>query len=164
VITGFAGVLIAVNPQGVSELSAYLLVLCALFVYALLLLSGKRLAEQDSIISLVFSFNLMLGIISTLLLPLVWIPISGSIVGLLVLLSLLAICGHYALTTVVSRAEISAVAPFEYTSLIWATLLGYLVWLEVPSMQVWFGAAIIISSGLYVLYRESLHRGVNWPG
>ena len=164
VVAGFVGVLIAVKPQGDGELSAYLLVLCASFVYALLLLSGKRLAEQDSVISLVFSFNLMLGIISTLLLPLVWIPISWPIVGLLVLLSLLAVCGHYALITAVSRAEISAVAPFEYTSLIWATLLGYLVWLEVPSLQVWFGAAIIISSGLYVLYRESLHRGVKWPG
>ena len=160
VIIGFTGVLIAVKPQGEGELFAYLLVLCASFVYALLLLSGKRLAEQDSVISLVFSFNLMLGVISTLLLPLVWTPLSWSMVGFLMLLSLLAICGHYALTTAVSRAQISAIAPFEYTSLIWATLLGYLVWLDVPSLQVWIGATIIIVSGLYVIYRESLHRGV----
>ena len=153
------GVLIAVNPEGDGEIFAYLLVFTASFVYALLLLSGKRLAEQDSVISLVFSFNLMLGITGTLLLPLVWIPVSWPIVGILFLLSVLAIGGHYGLTTAVSRAQISAIAPFEYTSLVWATLLGYLVWLDVPSSQVWIGATIIVSCGLYVIYRESLNRG-----
>ena len=161
VVIGFVGVLIAVNPEGDGEIFAYLLVFTASFVYALLLLSGKRLAEQDSVISLVFSFNLMLGITGTLLLPLVWIPVSWPIVGILFLLSVLAIGGHYGLTTAVSRAQISAIAPFEYTSLVWATLLGYLVWLDVPSSQVWIGASIIVSCGLYVIYRESLNRGTN---
>jgi len=161
VVTGFAGVLVAVNPQGDGEPFAYLLVLFSAFVYAILLLSGKRLAEQDSIISLVFSFNLMLGVISTLLLPLIWIPVSWSIVGIILLLSLFAIGGHYAATTAFSKAQVSAVAPFEYTALIWAALLGYLVWLDMPSLQVWIGAMIIVVSGLYVIYRESLPLSIN---
>ena len=121
VITGFAGVLIAVNPSGDGELSAYLLVLCSAFVYSLLLLTGKRLTEQDSIISLVFSFNLMIGVVSTALLPLVWIPVSWTIVSILLLLAFFALCGLYLLTTAFSKAQISAVAPFEYTSLVWAS-------------------------------------------
>ena len=160
VITGFAGVLIAVNPTGDGELSAYLLVLCSAFVYSLLLLTGKRLTEQDSIISLVFSFNLMIGVVSTALLPLVWIPVSWTIVSILLLLAFFALCGHYLLTTAFSKAQISAVAPFEYTSLVWATLVGYLFWLDIPSLQVWFGAAIIIASGLYVIHRESMYLRV----
>ncbi len=161
VITGFAGVLIAVNPTGDGELSAYLLVLCSAFVYSLLLLTGKRLTEQDSIISLVFSFNLMIGVVSTALLPLVWIPVSWTIVSILLLLAFFALCGHYLLTTAFSIAQISAVAPFEYTSLVWATLVGYLFWLDIPSLQVWIGAAIIIASGLYVIHRESMYLRVN---
>ena len=160
VITGFAGVLIAVNPQGDGELSAYLLVLCSAFVYAMLLLTGKRLAEKDSVISLVFSFNLMLGVVSTLLLPLVWIPVTWTIVGILLLLALLALCEHYLLTAAFSKAQISAIAPFEYTSVVWATLIGYLIWLDIPSLQVWLGASIIIASGLYVIHRESMHLRV----
>ena len=157
VITGFCGVLIAVNPEGSGELSAYLLVLCAAFVYALLLLSGKRLSEQDSVISLVFSFNLMIGVVGTLLLPLVWVSMSWPVVGVLFLLAFLAICGHYLLTTAFSIAEVSAIAPFEYTSLVWATLVGYLFWFDIPSLRVWLGASVIIASGLYVIHRESLH-------
>jgi len=64
------------------------------------------------------------------------------------------------LTTAFSKAQISAVAPFEYTSLVWATLVGYLFWLDIPSLQVWIGAAIIIASGLYVIHRESMYLRV----
>lgn len=157
VITGFCGVLIAINPEGSGELSAYLLVLCSTFIYALLLLSGKRLSEQDSVISLVFSFNLMIGLVAIPLLPLVWVSMSWTVVGVLVLLALFAICGHFLLTSAFSKAQISAIAPFEYTSLVWATLVGYVFWLDIPSLQVWLGAAVIVLSGLYVMYRESMY-------
>jgi drug/metabolite transporter (DMT)-like permease len=156
VVIGFCGVLVAVNPDGSGELSAYLLVLCAAFIYALLLLSGKQLSQQDSVISLVFSFNLMIGLVGTLLLPLVWVSVSWPVVGMFILLAFLAICGHYLLTTAFSKAQVSAIAPFEYTSLVWATLVGYLFWLDIPSLQVWIGGSIIIASGLYVIHRESM--------
>lgn len=48
--------------------------------------------------------------------------------------------------------------PFEYTSLLWATIIGYLVWRDIPSTEVWIGAVIIIACGLYVIHRESLHH------
>jgi len=157
VITGFAGVIIAVNPEGNGELSAYLLVLCSAFVYAALLLTGKRLTEQDSIVSLVFSFNLMIGLSTSLVLPMVWVPVSGDTVAVLFLLSFLALSGHFALTTAFSRAEVSAIAPFEYSSLVWAMVIGYVIWQDIPSMRVLLGAGIIIASGLYVIHRESMH-------
>ena len=157
VVTGFAGVLIAVNPQGDGKLSAYLLVLCSAFVYASLLLSGKRLSERDSVTSLVFSFNLAIGILATLLLPLVWVPVSWNIAAVLVLLALFAVGGHFSLTIAFSKAQVSAIAPFEYSSLVWAILVGYLIWLDIPSMRVLLGAGIIIASGLYVIHRESMH-------
>lgn len=158
VVTGFGGVLIAMNPQGGGDLSAYLMVLCATFIYTMLFLSGKHLSLRDSVISLVFSLNLMMGVVATVLLPLVWIPVSSSLVAVLLLMALLAMSGHYALTTAFSKAQVSAIAPFEYSSLIWAALLGYLLWSDIPSSRLWIGAGIIIVSGLYLVHRESLRR------
>jgi putative Mn2+ efflux pump MntP len=61
-------------------------------------------------------------------------------------------------TAAFARADVSVLVPFEYTSLLWATIIGYLVWRDIPSTEVWIGAAIIIACGLYVIHRESLHH------
>lgn len=99
----------------------------------------------------------MIGLVGTLLLRLVWVSMTWPVVGILVLLALLALCGHYLLTTAFSKAQVSAIAPFEYTSLVWATLVDYVFWLDIPSLQVWLGAALIVVSGLFVMHRESMY-------
>ena len=158
VVIGFGGVVIAMNPEGEGHISAYLLVLCAAFAYAGIQVSGKQLMKQDSIISLVFSFNLMIGLASTAMLPWVWVSVSWTVIGVIVLMAMLAVSGHIALTAAFGKAEVSAIAPFEYTSLIWVVLLGYILFQDIPSTQVWLGAAVVISCGLYMIYRESLHK------
>jgi len=161
VVIGFGGVVIAMNPEGEGQIWAYLLVLCAAFGYAGIQISGKQLMKQDSIISLVFSFNLMIGIVSTVMLPWFWVSVSWAVLGVILLMALLALSGHIALTAAFGKAQVSAIAPFEYTSLIWVVLLGYLLFQDIPSEQVWLGAAVVISCGLYMIYRESLHRRAN---
>jgi drug/metabolite transporter (DMT)-like permease len=156
VVIGFCGVVIAINPEGDSDYWAYLLVLCAALAYAGIQISGKKLMKQDSVISLVFSFNLMIGLASSAILPWVWVPVSWLVIGVVLLMALLALCGHIALTTAFGKAQVSAIAPFEYSSLIWVVLLGYLLFQDIPSEQVWIGASVVISCGLYMIYRESL--------
>ena len=56
------------------------------------------------------------------------------------------------------RAEASLLAPYNYTKLIWVSVLGYLIFDDVPSLDMWIGAIIIVSAGFYVLYRE---RNIN---
>ena len=51
-------------------------------------------------------------------------------------------------------APASVVAPFSYSSLIWATLLGFLVWQELPDAMTWVGASLIVGAGLYIFFRE----------
>ena len=53
------------------------------------------------------------------------------------------------------RGEAALVAPFKYSSLLWATLFGYLFWTELPDRITLFGAAIVVMSGLYIIYRET---------
>ena len=62
--------------------------------------------------------------------------------------------GLVLLTQAYRVAEASVVAPFEYTGLIWSVLLGFLVWNEWPDAVSWFGIAIIIAAGLFILHRE----------
>ena len=161
VVVGFGGVLIAMNPRGGGDLQAYLLVLAATAIYAMIFVSGKHLSRNDSVISLVFSLQFGMGFMATLALPWVWVPISLLELGQLAVLSVIALFAHYLFAAAFARAEVSALAPFEYTALLWSTGIGYLVWQDIPTSEVWIGAAIIMACGLYVVHRESLrHQGV----
>ncbi len=159
VIVGFGGVIIAMNPRGGGDFEAYLLVLAATVIYAMVFVSGKVLSRTDSVMALVFSLHFGMGIMATLALPWVWVSMSWLEFAQMGLFALIALVAHYLFTAAFARAEVSVLAPFEYTSLLWATIIGYLVWQDIPSTEVWIGAAIIIACGLYVIHRESiLHR------
>ena len=161
VVIGFCGVVIATNPGG-GDIGAYLLVLVSTAVYSMLFLTGKILSREDSVISLVFSFNLGVGVVATAALPWIWQPIPVDALLKILLLSVIAFAGHFAFYAAFARAEVSALAPFEYFALVWATLIGYLVWRDIPTTEVWIGAAIITACGLYVMHRESLRQPSAW--
>ena len=158
VILGFIGVVVAVNPRGGGALGAYGLVLVATVIYSMIFITGKQLSQRDSVISLVFYLHLGMGLVASAALPWVWVPLDATTLGQLFLMALIALVAHYVFTLAFARADVSALAPFEYTALVWATLIGYLVWRDIPSLEVWLGAAIIIGCGLYVIHRESLRR------
>jgi drug/metabolite transporter (DMT)-like permease len=158
VVIGFGGVVIAMNPQGGGDYTSYLMVLSATVIYSMIFISGKLLSSRDSVISLVFSLHLGMGFVATLFLPWVWVPISLMVMGELLLMAVIALVAHYAFAAAFARADVSALAPFEYTALVWATAIGYVIWLDIPSTEVWTGAVIIIGCGLYVIHRESLRH------
>jgi drug/metabolite transporter (DMT)-like permease len=156
---GFIGVVIAMNPQGGGPLSYYLLVLCAATIYALIFITGKQLSKRDSVISMVFSLHLGMGLVATIALPWIWVPVNLEVFGELLLMAVIALVAHYVFAAAFARADVSALAPFEYTALVWATIIGYIIWLDIPATRIWIGAVIIIGCGLYVIHRESLrHR------
>ncbi len=160
VAIGFVGVVIAMNPQGGGPLESYLLVLCAATIYSLIFITGRQLSRRDSVISLVFSLHLGMGLVTTALLPWVWVPVDALALGQLLLMAAIGLVAHYVFAAAFARAEVSALAPFEYCALLWAVLIGYAVWRDLPPAEVWVGAAIIIACGLYVIHRESLqHKG-----
>ena len=158
VAIGFGGVVIAMNPRGGGPLAAYLLVLCAATIYSLIFITGRQLSRRDSVISLVFSLHLGMGLVATALLPWVWVPLDFAALAQLFVMALIALVAHYVFAAAFARAEVSALAPFEYTALLWAVIIGYAVWGDIPSFEVWLGAAVIVGCGLYVIRRESLQR------
>lgn len=159
VVIGFIGVIVAIDPQGGGDVTSYLLVMCSTAVYAFIFISGRQLTRQDSITTLVFSLHLGMGLSAAMILPWVWVPLDAETLLGLLLVAAIALLAHYVFATAFALAEVSLLAPLEYTALIWATIIGYIVWSDFPSAEVWVGAAIIIGCGLYVIHRESLLRG-----
>jgi drug/metabolite transporter (DMT)-like permease len=158
VVVGFIGVVIAMNPTGSGSVTAGLMVLFAALVYSLLFIWGKKLSHDDSVISLVFSTNLGMGIAATALLPWAWVPITWELFGKFLLMAVVALIAHYSFAAAFARAEVSVLAPFEYSMLLWTVALGFLIWGEIPTSEMWTGATLIIAAGIYVAHRESLRR------
>ena len=81
--------------------------------------------------------------------------------GDLLLLSAIGLCGGTATVAMASAyrvAPAAVLAPFEYTSMIWAVLFGLSIWGDVPDAWVIAGSAVVIASGLYILHRETMRR------
>ena len=90
-----------------------------------------------------------------------WTPPSAHAVGMLALSAVLVLIGYQCVIMALRSGDISAIAPFRYTALLWALLLGYLVFGDVPDTMMVLGASIIVASGLYAFYREQIrHREV----
>ena len=155
VVSGFAGVLMILRP-GTGTLSpAALSVLFAALCYACLAISARKLADTES------TFGLSVYVISGPMIISGLLSIDGDwkapdAVGWTLFLAAGA-CSVIAWIGLVGgyrRAPPAVLAPFEYTALIAGAVAGYLIWDEVPDRWVVAGALIIISSGLYIVYRE----------
>lgn len=155
VIVGFVGVVVAMRPSGdVIDVGA-LYALGASVSYALFMLVTRKLGSSESALKQVLYFHLGLCLLATASLPFVYRPYTGDEVALVAVIGVLVVGGHLCLTRGFSVAPVGVVAPFEYSAMIWAAALGYLVWGDVPGPFVVVGAALIVLSGLYLTYREA---------
>ncbi|MEY2449085.1 MAG: hypothetical protein QOH79_2561 [Acidimicrobiaceae bacterium] len=164
VAVGFVGVVIIVKPGGDVKPAA-LLAVGASVLYALGMLTTRRLGRTESVLSLLFwmiAGQFALGLVA---LPFVWQPVELRHWPLIVGLAVLNLLGQLGLVRAFANAPPSVVAPFEYTALLWAAALGFIVFGDVPSARLWVGAAIIIGAGLYVMFRgQQVNDPVPLPG
>lgn len=160
---GVAGVMIIVRPgfEGFSVFS--LLVLVSVMFSATRDLVTRLIPEEISsmLVSCVTAIMVTLagGLIAA---AEDWQPLSGADYGLLMLAALLIIIGYQFVIMAMRQGDISMVAPFRYTALLWAMVLGYMLFDEIPDAGMITGAAAIVLSGLYTLYRE-YRRGKGRP-
>ena len=87
-----------------------------------------------------------------------WTIPSAADFGLIALCGLITGCGHYCMIETFRLAEAGLVAPFRYSSILWAGGLGYIFWGDLPDRWVVAGTVILIASGLYILHREIVRR------
>jgi drug/metabolite transporter (DMT)-like permease len=101
---------------------------------------------------------LLATVLSGLTLPFFWVTPTPLALAVMIAMGLLGGIGQLLVVQAFHHAPASAVAPWNYSAMIWAALLGWLVWSEVPDEPLLVGAAIVIGSGLYLLYRETRLR------
>lgn len=156
IAVGFAGVLIVVKP-GTDGFNVYALwALASVFFCMVRDLATKRLPENIPTLLVSTATAALVTLCGLVLVqPLGgWKPATPQLVGLLAGAAVLLLVGYQFVIQAMRIAEISYVAPFRYTALLWSIVLGFLVFGDVPDATMATGAAIIIGSGLYMLHRE----------
>jgi drug/metabolite transporter (DMT)-like permease len=163
IIVGFFGVLVVARPGMGGMHPAALLSLGGSVCYAFYVISTRLLARTDSSDTTQFYTSLVGAAAMTLIVPFVWkTPDSMFIAGLMLLIGALGGGGHYILIRAHRLAPASTLAPFIYTQMLWTTTLGFLVFGDLPHRWTIVGGLIVISSGLYLLHRETV-RGKPEP-
>jgi len=154
VIGGFAGVLIIMRPGGSTFQWALLLPLLAAMVNALRDVITRRLARTETSIAILFWSNIILMTGGFMTLPMGWAPVSTPDAFWFVAAGIFNGTAHFCIIDALRTGEASALAPIRYTALLWAALLGFLVWGEVPELWLLAGAAVIVGSSLYMIRAE----------
>jgi drug/metabolite transporter (DMT)-like permease len=156
IAAGFIGVLIIVRPgvEGFNQFSLFALI-------SVIFCAVRDLATRRIPASIPSLFITLLTAVTVtiagagILVPLGgWTPPSGRALALLAFAAALLLVGYQCIIMALRTGDISAVAPFRYSALLWAMLFGYLVFGDRPDAMTVTGAAIIVLSGLYAFYRE----------
>lgn len=155
IAVGLIGVLVVLRPTGEGMLTAAgLAVLVAAVCYAGAAITVRILAQRDSTQAMVFWLMLILSAAGGALAWREWTPIRAQDVWVIAGIGVTGTLAQVLLTEAFRRGEASMIAPLEYTALIWGVLLDLGLWHVLPDGMTWFGAGIIIVSGVYLLRRE----------
>ena len=155
VVAGFGGVLVIAWPTGAGfALGGALLTLLSATLWAIGQVLNRRVRADDSMTTLFYT-----GVVGTVLLslvvPLVWTPPDAVGWALMVVAGLLGGVAHFLFASAFRAAAVAALAPFNYTQMLWAGAGGWLVFGELPTARLLAGAAVIVAAGLYMLWHEN---------
>jgi len=159
IAVGFLGVLVVTRPGFASFHPAALFSLSSAGFYALYSIMTRILARTDSNATTLFYSNLVGAVALIPALPFIWTkPTNALVIGLMIGTGAAGGFGHYLLIAAHRLAPAAVLSPFIYTEIVWVSLLGFLVFRDLPSRWTLAGAAIVIGSGLYLFYRERAVR------
>jgi drug/metabolite transporter (DMT)-like permease len=161
VAVGFAGVLVMLRPDGQDFDAATLLALLTALVFALAIIAVRNL-RTESAATTVFYYTLAGALLSGALLPFEWRTPTGRELLLLLGIGITSGIGQLWMTASYRLAPPAIVAPFDYSSMIWALGLGFALFGTFPDPPMLLGAAIVVASGIYIIYRETV-RGIRRP-
>ncbi len=154
VACAFVGVLLVARPgYGVLGWDA-LLPLATAFLLAVYMVMTRIIRTKDKPESTTFYSTAVGALVLTIFVPFHWTELSGFQWMLMVLMGSMGAIGHYLMVKAFHAAEASMLAPFTYTQVVGAIVWGYIVFGDIPSPWTILGMLIIISSGIYVWYRE----------
>ncbi|PTY08327.1 EamA family transporter [Opitutaceae bacterium EW11] len=159
VIVGFLGVLIVTRPGTGTVHPAALLAFVAACANALYSIATRKIAAYDPPETTMLYTMIVGSVVVAPILPLVWqAPASPKVWGVVAIISTLGALSHWCLILAHKRAPATVLAPFYYTQLLGATLVGALVFHELPDRWTILGGSIVMGSGLYLVYRERVRQ------
>ena len=153
VLVGFLGVLVMLRPSGggAGQWPDYAAVLVATLAWALAMISIRRMGEAgESGVTIVAWFAIGCSAISAVFAWPVWVWPGAEQWALLAGVGLISAVAQLLMTEAYRRGDTTLVAPFEYSGIVWTTLLGMLVWAEAPDGYDALGIAILVGCGLYI--------------
>jgi drug/metabolite transporter (DMT)-like permease len=160
VVVGLVGVLVMLSPhigsqpRGDGSMLGAILALAGAFAVAVAMTQVRHLSRTETTSSLVFYFSIVCTLAGLATLPWGWVVPTRFEFMMMIGAGFLGGMGQILITESYRHADASVVAPFSYSSMLYAVAIGYLWFGEVPQPIVLLGAAIIIASGLFVIWRE----------
>ena len=157
---GTIGVVVVLRPtgEGLLLLPALATLLAAL-CYALSAITVRFLARTDNTQSMMLWLLVLMTVGNAVIAIPSWTPLHASHAWTIAFVGVAGAFGQYAITEAFRTGEASALAPLEYTALLWGVLLDLSLWGVLPDGMTWVGAGIIVASGLYLMRRERAVAG-----
>ncbi|MGH8130093.1 MAG: DMT family transporter [Steroidobacteraceae bacterium] len=157
IVVGLAGVFVMLRPSvsGFASLAG-LAALGSALAYALVVVMVRILSATETTASMVFWYLLLLAIGAGALAAPAWVAIAATDWPWILAVGLAGWAGQYLITDAFRLAPASAIAPYEYTALVWGAGIDWLVWRTLPGARMLVGSAIVVTAGLYLLHRQRL--------
>jgi drug/metabolite transporter (DMT)-like permease len=152
-LLGFAGVMVALRPSGAALSGPALVALTGSFIYAFFLALTRRVRAASSTL-LVASQLVALALTGVSTLPFAFTPPTLSGFAMMAAVGVIGVIGYFCVNRGLQLAPASVVVPFQYLSIIWAIMFGYLAFGDIPSTQTFFGAGLVVAAGGFILHRE----------
>jgi drug/metabolite transporter (DMT)-like permease len=158
IFLGFLGVLVIVRP-GFEEIGfSQMLVLTSAFGWAVCMVIVKELGRTESAITITAYMSLVMAPLALGPAMFYWVWPSWQQLGWLLVLGILGGAGQLALTQSLRLAETHVVTPFDFLRLVFVSILGFLIFDQVPDIYVWLGGTMIFTSVAFIAYREHIRR------
>jgi len=155
VAAGFIGVMIALRPSAATLTWPALIAIAGSLGFAVFLILTRMLRGTSDVVMVGGQFAAML-VVSAVVAPFGWINPGALDFGLMMVLGVVAMAAFACVNRSLKLALASVVVPYQYTMIVWAVALGWMVFGDVPDAFTLGGAAIIIAAGLYILWREQI--------
>ena len=151
---GFIGVLIIVQPTGDAFKVAALAPLGAAFFGAIRDVITRKITSSESSFTILLTSMFLITLAGYLTFPLGWSEFQVEHIWLFLCSSILVGVAQYLMIEAFRLGEVGLISPFKYSSLLWAVIIGFIVWGDIPGYFVLVGATILIISGVYLLRAE----------
>lgn len=157
-VVGFIGVVIVLQPdEGILGTGApYMLFVAA--GYGLSQVLARKYAQSETAASFSIWTTGGMTLFGLCLMPFFWVDMTMETLLICLIMGICGGIGHYFMVEAVRLAPTSVVSPMEYTALIWGASMDWIFWQVAPEQATLIGSLVIITSGIYILWRERLHK------